>query len=33
MRERNEFEEKPEMILKEKSFDLGLSSLPDEIES
>ena len=33
MRDRNDCEEKPEMILKEKSFDLGLPSLPDEMET
>ena len=33
MRERKGCEEKPEMIIKEKSFDLGLPSLPDEMET
>ena len=32
MRERKGCEEKPEMIIKEKSFDLGLPSFPDEME-
>ena len=32
MRDRNEFEEIPEMILKEKILILG-SSLPDEMET
>ena len=33
MRERKGCEEKPEMIIKEKSFDLGLPSLSDEMET
>ena len=33
MRERKGCEEKPEMIIKEKSFNLGLPSLPYEMET
>ena len=33
MRNRNDCEEKPEMIIKEKSFNLGLPSLPYEMET
>ena len=33
MRDRNEFEEIPEMILKEKIFISGFLSLPDEMET
>ena len=33
MREKHECEGTPEMIIKEKSFDIGLPSLPDEMET